>query len=43
MDVTEILYTCYDEPEAVCTVVDKAADYLTGLHRRQARGRAPTA
>lgn len=30
MDVTEILYTCYDEPEAVCTVVDKAADYLTG-------------
>lgn len=28
MDVTEILYTCYDEPEAVCTVVDKAADYL---------------
>lgn len=29
MDVTEILYTCYDEPEAVLAVVDKAAQYLT--------------
>ena len=33
MDVTEILYTCYDEPEAVATVVEKAADYLIGYIR----------
>lgn len=29
MDVTEILYLCYDEPEAVHTVLNKATDYLT--------------
>ncbi len=28
MDVTEILYACYDEPDAVMTVVRKAAQYL---------------
>lgn len=27
-DVTEIMYLCYDEPEAVHTVLDKAAQYL---------------
>lgn len=29
MDVTEIMYTCFDEPEAVHTVLQKAADFLT--------------
>lgn len=28
MDVTEIMYICYDEPEAVHTVLEKAAAYL---------------
>lgn len=28
MDVTEIMYLCYDEPETVHTVLNKAADYL---------------
>lgn len=28
MDVTEIMYLCYDEPEAVHTVLRKAADFL---------------
>ncbi len=28
MDVTEILYTCYDEPEAVHTVMKKATAFL---------------
>ncbi len=28
MDVTQILYACYDEPEMVQRVLDKAADYL---------------
>lgn len=28
MDVTEIIYICYDEPEAVHTVLDKATEYL---------------
>lgn len=28
MDVTEILYTCYDEPEAIHTVMEKAATFL---------------
>ena len=28
MDVTEIMYLCYDEPETVHTVLDKAAQYL---------------
>lgn len=27
-DVTEIMYLCYDEPETVHTVLDKAAQYL---------------
>ena len=28
MDVTEIIYTCYDEPETVHMVLQKATDYL---------------
>lgn len=28
MDVTEIMYACYDEPETVRIVLDKAAEYL---------------
>lgn len=28
MDVTEIMYLCFDEPETVHTVLDKAAQYL---------------
>ncbi len=28
MDVTEIMYACYDEPETVEIVLDKAAEYL---------------
>ncbi len=28
MDVTEIMYACFDEPETVHTVLDKAAQYL---------------
>lgn len=28
MDVTEIMYMCYDEPETVHVVLDKAAQYL---------------
>ena len=28
MDVTEIMYACFDEPEAVHMVLDKAAQYL---------------
>ncbi len=28
MDVTEIMYICFDEPETVHTVLDKAAEYL---------------
>ena len=28
MDVTEIMYICYDEPETVHTVLDKATSYL---------------
>lgn len=28
MDVTEIMYLCYDEPETVHKVLDKAADFL---------------
>ena len=28
MDVTEIMYACFDEPEAVHTVLDKASQYL---------------
>ena len=28
MDVTEIMYMCYDEPETVHTVLDKATEYL---------------
>ena len=28
MDVTEIMYVCYDEPEAVHAVLEKATDYL---------------
>ena len=28
MDVTEIMYTCYDEPETVHKVLEKAADFL---------------
>ena len=28
MDVTEIMYICFDEPEVVHTVLDKAAQYL---------------
>lgn len=28
MDVTEIIYICYDEPEAVHTVLNKATEYL---------------
>lgn len=28
MDVTEIMYICYDEPEAVHTVLEKATQYL---------------
>lgn len=28
MDVTEVMYLCYDEPETVHTVLDKAAQYL---------------
>ena len=28
MDVTEIMYLCYDEPETVHTVLDKATEYL---------------
>ncbi len=28
MDVTEIMYMCFDEPETVHTVLDKAAQYL---------------
>jgi len=28
MDVTEIMYACYDEPETVHTVLDKATRYL---------------
>lgn len=28
MDVTEIMYVCYDEPEAVHIVLQKATDYL---------------
>ena len=28
MDVTEIMYVCYDEPEAVHTVLEKATRYL---------------
>ena len=28
MDVTEIMYACYDEPETVHTVLDKATQYL---------------
>lgn len=27
-DVTEVMYLCYDEPDAVHTVLDKAAQYL---------------
>lgn len=33
-DVTEIMYLCYDEPETVHTVLDKAAQYL--IHYGQA-------
>ena len=29
MDVTEIMYLCYDEPETVHIVLDKATEYLT--------------
>lgn len=29
MDVTEIMYTCFDEPETVHTVLQKAAAFLT--------------
>ena len=29
MDVTEIMYTCYDEPEAVHEVLRKATEFLT--------------
>lgn len=28
MDVTEIIYTCYDEPETVHAVLDKVCEYL---------------
>ena len=28
MDVTEVMYLCYDEPETVHTVLDKATQYL---------------
>lgn len=42
MDVTEILYTCYDEPETVSQVVQKAADfliaYIEALHLAGADG-----
>ena len=30
MDVTEIMYVCYDEPEAVHEVLKKATEYLIG-------------
>ncbi len=30
MDVTEIMYICYDEPETVHTVLEKATSYLIG-------------
>lgn len=30
MDVTEIMYLCYDEPDTVHTVLRKATDFLTG-------------
>ena len=33
MDVTEIMYTCYDEPETVHAVLDKAAQYLIAYGR----------
>ena len=33
MDVTEILYACYDEPETVHTVLDKATEFLTDYCR----------
>ena len=33
MDVTEIMYVCYDEPEAVHIVLQKAADYLIAYGR----------
>ena len=28
MDVTEIMYACFDEPETVHMVLDKAAEYI---------------
>lgn len=33
MDVTEIMYSCYDEPETVHKVLEKAAAFLTGYGR----------
>lgn len=38
MDVTEIMYTCYDEPETVHIVLQKATEYLIqyGLAMKQA-------
>jgi len=33
MDVTEIMYLCYDEPEAVHTVLQKATDFLIAYAR----------
>lgn len=33
MDVTEIMYVCYDEPEAVHIVLQKATDYLIAYGR----------
>lgn len=33
MDVTEIMYACFDEPEAVHTVLEKATEYLIAYGR----------
>lgn len=42
MDVTEIMYTCYDEPETVHAVLEKVTQYLiiygTALHSAGADG-----
>ena len=33
MDVTEIMYACYDEPELVHAVLDRVCDFLIGYAR----------
>ncbi len=35
LDVTEIIYLCYDEPEAVHTVLDKATEFLISYIKAQ--------